>query len=251
MQRSLLPTLFFCFFCFFLTGQNSPWLIPPTEPEPESDLPLTDIHFDETEVEFGTILSGEVVEHVYNFTNTGEAPLVLSSVKGSCGCTVPRWPLEPILPGETASMTVRFDSKNKSGTRVQKVTVVANTDPARHYLYLKGQVTVDESQLEELSQTLPNPTDLNAFMEAGGEECLSIFPNPTSEILNIDLTTYRGKSAVVRIFSQNGQLMAQRRVERLDDRLQFEVAHYPAGTYVANIQIGDDTAVVRCFAVQR
>ena len=243
----MLALLFLCACCTLLTAQ----LIPVESEEEAYDIPLTTLKFDETEASFGTILSGETVEHVYIFTNTGDEPLILSSAKGSCGCTVPSWPRAPIAPGETASITVQFDSKNKVGTRVQKITVTANTDPARHTLFFRGEVMVDESQMEDLEETLPDPGDLNAFMEAGGKDCLSIFPNPTSEILNIDVTAYEGKTAEVRIFSRQGQLMARRQVDRLETRLQFEVAHYPAGTYVANIQIGGETAVVRCFAVQR
>lgn len=103
--------------------------------------PTTTMSFDEVEFDFGTIDEGEVVSHIYKFTNTGEEPLIISSAKGSCGCTVPKRPREPIAPGDEAAITVEFNSKGKKGQRTQKVTITANTNPPQSFLTLKGQVT--------------------------------------------------------------------------------------------------------------
>jgi len=102
--------------------------------------PLTSLKFTDTEFDFGTITSGEKVEHVYKFTNTGSEPLIISDAKGSCGCTVPEWPKEPIAPGATNEILVRFDSSNKSGAQSKRVTLTTNTDPAQNFLTIKGQV---------------------------------------------------------------------------------------------------------------
>ena len=102
--------------------------------------PTTTVTFEETEFDFGTVPEGEKVSHVYNFTNTGSEPLILSDAKGSCGCTVPKWPREPIAPGESSEITVEFNSKNKAGARNQKVTITANTNPPQTFIYLKGNV---------------------------------------------------------------------------------------------------------------
>ena len=75
--------------------------------------PITTIAFEETEYDFGMVMEGEKVVHDYKFTNTGEEPLIISNAKGSCGCTVPDWPREPIAPGESGVIKVQFDSKNK------------------------------------------------------------------------------------------------------------------------------------------
>ena len=61
--------------------------------------PLTKLAFAEATFDFGKIMEGEKVEHNYTFTNTGDEPLIISNAKGSCGCTVPDWPREPIAPG--------------------------------------------------------------------------------------------------------------------------------------------------------
>ncbi len=102
--------------------------------------PLTEVAFDEVEYDFGTVAEGEKVKHVYKFKNTGSEPLVLSNAVGSCGCTVPEWPREPIAPGASAEIMVEFNSQGKAGDRNQKVTVTANTNPAQTVLSLKGKV---------------------------------------------------------------------------------------------------------------
>lgn len=106
--------------------------------------PTTVMEFDETEFDFGMVDEGEKVSHTYNFKNTGSEPLILSNAKGSCGCTVPKWPKEPIAPGESGVITVEFNSKNKKGKRNQKVTITSNTDPAQTFIYLKGEVKPKE-----------------------------------------------------------------------------------------------------------
>ncbi len=103
--------------------------------------PTTAMTFEETEFEFGTVAEGEKVSHTYVFENTGEEPLLISNAKGSCGCTVPDWPREPIAPGAKGEVTVEFNSSGKPGDRNQKVTLTANTNPAQTFLALKGNVT--------------------------------------------------------------------------------------------------------------
>ena len=107
--------------------------------------PTTTVQWNETEFDFGTIDQGEAVEHSFSFTNTGSEPLIISNAKGSCGCTVPQWPREPIAPGATANIDVRFDSKGKRNKQNKKVTITANTDPAQSFLYIKGEVNAPEA----------------------------------------------------------------------------------------------------------
>jgi len=111
--------------------------------------PLTTLEFGEATFDFGEVMEGEKVNHAYEFTNTGTEPLIISNAKGSCGCTVPNWPRNPIAPGETAVIDVAFDSKGKGkvGGNLQskRVTITANTDPANTYLTIKGKVNKDEA----------------------------------------------------------------------------------------------------------
>ncbi len=116
---------------------------PTTPAKEEYKGPKTSVKFAEEEFNFGTIDSGEKVEHIYAFTNDGDEPLVISEAKGSCGCTVPEWPKEPIAPGEGGEIKVVFDSKGKSGKQTKSVTIKANTDPAVTILKISGDVTPD------------------------------------------------------------------------------------------------------------
>lgn len=121
---------------------TTPAATPAAQPaQPAAPVgPTTVMSFTETEFDFGKVDAGEKVEHVYKFTNTGNEPLIISNAKGSCGCTVPDWPREPIAVGGTGEIKVVFDSKNKKGQRNQKVTITANTDPPQTFIYMKGEV---------------------------------------------------------------------------------------------------------------
>ena len=105
-----------------------------------SSLPTTTIQYENEKFNFGTIPEGEVVKHVYKFKNTGSEPLIISNAKGSCGCTVPTWPKEPVPPGGTGEIKVEFNSKGKPGPQNKRVTVTANTTPTETYLEIAGEV---------------------------------------------------------------------------------------------------------------
>lgn len=109
--------------------------------------PLTTVSFPETEFDFGEIEEGEKVTYEYKFKNTGKEPLVISKAQGSCGCTVPDWPREPIAVGGEGVIKVQYDSRGKGKTRAEggraenkRVTITANTDPTQSFLYIKGKV---------------------------------------------------------------------------------------------------------------
>lgn len=105
-----------------------------------SNQPLTTIQYESEKFNFGVVDEGEVVTHVYKFKNTGNEPLVISNAKGSCGCTVPKWPQEPIPPGGSGDIKVEFNSKGKPGPQSKRVTVTANTNPTETYLEISGEV---------------------------------------------------------------------------------------------------------------
>ena len=102
--------------------------------------PTTTIQYENSEFDFSTIDEGEVVKHIYKFKNTGDMPLIISNCKGSCGCTVPTWPKEPIPPGGDGEIKVEFNSKGKPGPQRKQVTVTANTTPTETFLVIKGEV---------------------------------------------------------------------------------------------------------------
>jgi len=99
--------------------------------------------FAETEFDFGTIDAGTNVEHKFEFTNTGDAPLVIVDAKSSCGCTVPEKPEGPIAPGETGELLVKFNGSGKN--QVSKtVTITANTQQGKETLKIKAFVNAAE-----------------------------------------------------------------------------------------------------------
>lgn len=110
-----------------------------TEGAPEGPLPA--FTFQEEEHDFGTIKEGDIVEHTFTFTNTGEAPLIIESARASCGCTVPIWPKEPIAVGETGEIMVRFNSTGKPNVQNKTVTITANSYPKISRLRIKAFVT--------------------------------------------------------------------------------------------------------------
>ena len=113
---------------------------PVAAPAEKPDGPLPSIQFAEKLHDFGTIKDGDVVEHVFSFTNNGEAPLIISDAKATCGCTVPEWPKTPIAVGETGQIKVRFNSKNKPGVQNKTVTLTANTWPTTQRVQIKANV---------------------------------------------------------------------------------------------------------------
>lgn len=96
--------------------------------------------------DYGTIKQGANGTCEFNITNTGSEPLIISRAKGSCGCTVPDWPKEPILPGESAIMSVRYDTK-RVGPINKSVTITSNaTNAATKVVRIKGKVLASENK---------------------------------------------------------------------------------------------------------
>lgn len=109
------------------------------ESNPDGKYPT--FKFEETSYDFGTVNEGDMVNHVFKFTNTGEAPLVIKNATASCGCTVPSWPKEPIAPGENGEIEVNFNSKGKTNRQNKTISITANTESSITRLTIKGMVT--------------------------------------------------------------------------------------------------------------
>ncbi|MAT55052.1 MAG: hypothetical protein CMN32_11275 [Saprospirales bacterium] len=92
-----------------------------------------------TEIDYGEIVQGSDPLREFKFTNVGTEPLIISNAKGSCGCTVPKWPKDPILPGESATIEVRYDT-NRIGPFQKTVTLTTNEATPTHVLKIKGKV---------------------------------------------------------------------------------------------------------------
>ena len=117
---------------------------PFTESKPK--LPPSKISFNEYTHSFGDVKQKTENAYDFVFTNTGDKPLVISDAKGSCGCTVPDYPKQPILPGETGKISVVYSSRTSVGHQEKNVTITANTSPEKTIIKISADVLKPEIQ---------------------------------------------------------------------------------------------------------
>ena|SRR5690606_9770438 len=110
--------------------------------DPETAAKLT---FEETSYDFGDLPAGAKVDHYFKFTNTGKSPLIIKDAKGSCGCTVPQFPKEPIAPGATDSIKVSFDAGKFQGKQSKTVTLTTNTVAGKEELKITANIPTGET----------------------------------------------------------------------------------------------------------
>ncbi len=103
-----------------------------------ADVPV--IQFEKTEHDFGKILQGEQVSYTFKFKNVGNAPLLITSVEKTCGCTSPEYTKTPIKPGESGKITITYDSNGHKGFQNKRLIVKANTNPSESIIRIKAQV---------------------------------------------------------------------------------------------------------------
>lgn len=102
------------------------------------------IEFVSETIDYGIVEKGSDGVRVFKFKNTGDAPLIVSAVKSSCGCTVPKKPTAPILPGENGEIEVKYDTNRVNPIR-KTITVTSNADTPTVALKIKGTV-IDSSK---------------------------------------------------------------------------------------------------------
>lgn len=134
-MKKIFTVLLLCFLTFQLSAQEK----------------TAKIEFETTVIDYGTIEKGADGVRVFKFKNTGNAPLVVTSVKSSCGCTVPKKPEAPVLPGETGEIEVKYDTKRVNPIR-KTITVTSNADTPTVALKIKGNV-IDSSKNNVLKTT--------------------------------------------------------------------------------------------------
>lgn len=106
------------------------------------------IDFNKETHDYGTIKNGADGSCVFEFKNTGDSPLIISNAKGSCGCTVPEWPKEPIAPGAKGSIKVKYDTM-RTGEINKSVTITSNAvNAADKVVFIKGTVLAPETPVE-------------------------------------------------------------------------------------------------------
>ncbi|MBX0288962.1 DUF1573 domain-containing protein [Hymenobacter sp. HSC-4F20] len=116
------------------------------------------IQFDEMKYDFGSIKTGDVVEHTFKFKNVGTQPLVISNIGVSCGCTTPDWTREPVMPGKTGIITAKFNSAGKMGMQNKVLTIESNSAGGNAMVSLVGDV----KEANAAMTAAPASTDVSA-----------------------------------------------------------------------------------------
>ncbi len=135
-----MKTLLLGLFLLAVSGamaQNNP------EKNQEEKQPEAHIEFVSTTHDFGQIPLKSDATCEFEFTNTGDVPLILSNVKASCGCTVPEWTKEPVLPGEKGVIKVKYTTVNRPNVIKKSILVMSNADNNRVILRIQGEVVAN------------------------------------------------------------------------------------------------------------
>ena len=149
-----------CFITSFAFAQKSVAKDAVTKATTEKAVEGAIMTFTSTVIDYGTIAQGSDPLRVFKFKNTGTEPLVIKNARGSCGCTVPKWPKEPILPGESSVIEVRYDTK-RIGKFTKTVTLTTNEVGEKKVLRIKGLVEKTEAEPEAVPANKSNPFKTN------------------------------------------------------------------------------------------
>lgn len=153
MKKKIYSLVLFMLIGVVSIAQDAKTTDTPVENNTDPNAP--DITFEQEVHDFGTIEFGGNGVYNFKFTNTGKSPLIISGARGSCGCTVPKWPKEPIMKGESGEINVSYDTK-RAGPFTKTVTINSNAKTAAKIVTIKGTVL---SQEETESLTPFNKND--------------------------------------------------------------------------------------------
>jgi len=122
------------------------------------------MEFETREIDFGTHNEGDILDTVFTFKNTGDAPLIITKIKTSCGCTTPYWPKKPIKPGESEEIKVSFNTNNKPGKQTKTITIHTNTKNLTEVIKIKSynvpKTKEGKDKLKKLNKILNNKISL-------------------------------------------------------------------------------------------
>lgn len=104
--------------------------------------------FEKETIDYGAINKSANGERVFVFTNIGDAPLIIKNIKSSCGCTVPKKPEKPIMPGEKGEIKVSYDTKRVGGFS-KAITIFSNAKNSRKIIKIKGIIKKEVSLKKE------------------------------------------------------------------------------------------------------
>lgn len=156
MSRVISIMFFCCLFVSALVAQVEPQ--PIVHPDQANELKQRDggpiMQFETKTVDYGTAQRHSEPLRTITFTNVGDEPLVIKNAKGSCGCTVPTYPKEPIMPGESSVIEVRY-ATNRVGKINKTIKITTNEGTQPHVLKVVGHI-LDEEGEESVPKTTPN-----------------------------------------------------------------------------------------------
>ncbi|WP_266205434.1 DUF1573 domain-containing protein [Pontibacter kalidii] len=136
MKKVILSFAFAALFVGGAVAQEKPKATAPQEQATNGPA----LAFTETEHNFGEITQGDVVEHTFEFKNTGTQPLVLERVDVTCGCTTPAWTKEPVMPGKTGFITAKYNSAGRLGQQKKAIVVHSNAADGAKYIYIVANI---------------------------------------------------------------------------------------------------------------
>jgi len=153
-MKNILTLLALCLCIGFISAQDAAIVDNASSEGPVME-------FSDTVVDYGTIEQNSEPFRVFKFSNTGNEPLVIKHAKGSCGCTVPTYPKEPILPGESNEVKVRYDTK-RIGKFTKTVTLTTNEEVGKRVITIKGEV------LKPVEEPAAVPLNEPSILNGGG-----------------------------------------------------------------------------------
>lgn len=153
MKKTILSLLFAAVCGFTTMAQKAPATKSPAPAPSASGIQNgPQMKFETIDLDYGTIKQDAEPNRTFKFTNTGNEPLTITNAQGSCGCTVPTWPKEPIMPGATAEINVRYDT-HRVGQFTKYITLTTNA-PGQDTFRLTIHGTV-----EQAPDATPVPTE--------------------------------------------------------------------------------------------
>ncbi len=140
MKKILLTMLVFMFFGFSLSAQDASLASENSSSNVNPNAPV--LTLDKLEYDYGTMYQNSDGNMYFVYTNDGQEPLIFSRVKSSCGCTIPKWSRQPLLPGQSDTMKVRYDTK-RLGSFHKSITISSNASEPKVVLKIKGKVIAE------------------------------------------------------------------------------------------------------------
>ena len=138
-MKKIFLSLAVCFLAGLTFGQDAAPAAAPTKTGGPVMVLASDV------VDYGEIVQNADPVRRVKFTNTGNEPLIIKNAQGSCGCTIPSWPKEPIMPGETSEIEIHY-ATDRIGMIMKTVTVTTNEEGVSHVIQVKGNVKVKPAE---------------------------------------------------------------------------------------------------------